>query len=387
MIAQDSYDHASNSQGQWIREATNVFTDGGFGDFRKGESAGTRADATTGTVALTRIEGTRCPVEGTYTSMIFDAGRTTTFGSATWTADVPSGTSLRFQVAVSSTASGPWVFVGPDGTAGSYFTSSGTAFTTPSTGRYVCYQATLASKAGRLASPTLSGFNLGLGGATSRVVSYTYGPNGNVVRRRTMDFATATTADVRDSVTWPPSDRINTQDQLLHRDVTSPDGTRATWRYTYDANGLMLSSRRSTDTAATTYVWRGNDRVQETAPDSVVTHYNVVNGVLTSFERGGKTYTVQSAATLGHVSSVTDSNGTVVYTARYDAWGNVLAVTDNVPGGTPYRYVGAIGVRWDGDLGLHYMRHRWHDPGLQSGGGRVCPLEEVTGRPCGVGGC
>ena len=355
---------------------------------------------------VTRIEGTRCPVEGTYTSMIFDAGRTTTFGTATWTADVPSGTSLRFQVAVSSMAGGPWVFVGPDGTAGSSFTSSGTAFTTPPTGRYVRYQATFASDAGRVASPTLSGFNLSLGGATSRVVSYTYGANGNVVRRTTVDSATGTTTDVRDSVTWPASDRINTQDQLLRRDVTSPDGTTTTWRYTYDsagnmtsktdwtqttsyawdshnrlvqvtqpdgtteaytydAIGLMLSSRRSTDTAAATYVWRGNDLVQETAPDGTVTRYNVVNGVLVSFERGGQTYTVQSEATLGHVRSVTDTNGTVVYIARYDAWGDVLAVTDNVPGGVPYRYVGSLGVRWDAGTGLYYMRHRWYDPGVQ----------------------
>ena len=240
----------------------------------------------------------RHPVEGTYTSMIFGAGRTTTFGTATWTADVPSGTSLRFQVVLSSTAGGPWVFVGPDGTAGSYFTSSGTAFTTPPTGRYVRYQATFASDAGRVASPTLSGFNLSLGGATSRVVSYTYGPNGNVVSRTTVDSATGTTTDVRDSVTRPPSDRINTQDQFLRRDVTSPDGTTVTWRNTYDsagnktsktdgtqttsyawdshnrlvqvnlpegateaytddANGLMLSNRKSTNTAAATYVWRG----------------------------------------------------------------------------------------------------------------------------------
>ena len=406
VIGQDSYDYSSNSQGQLIREATNVFTDGGFEDFRKGEYAGTRADSATGTVALTRIEGTRCPVEGTYTSMFFDAGRTTTFGIATWTADVPAGASLRFQVAVSSTAGGPWVFVGLDGTTGSYFTSSGTACTTPPTGRYVCYRAPFASDAARLASPTLSGFNLSLGGASNRVVSYTYGANGNVVSRTTVDSATGTTTDVRDSVTWPASDRINTQDQLLRRDVTSPDGTTVTWRYTYDSagnmtsktdgtqttsyawdshnrlvqvtvpdgtseaytydgNGLMLSSRKSTDTAAATYGWRGNDVVQETAPDGTVTRYNVVNGVLTSFVRGGETYTVQSDATVGHVRSVTDSNGTVVYTARYDAWGNVLAVTDNVPGGMPARYVGALGVRRDGDLGVYCMRHRWYDPQLQ----------------------
>ena len=59
VIAQDSYDHASKSQGQWIREVTDVFTGGGFEDFGRGEYAGTRADSATGIVSLTRIEGTR----------------------------------------------------------------------------------------------------------------------------------------------------------------------------------------------------------------------------------------------------------------------------------------------------------------------------------------
>ena len=279
--------------------------------------------------------------------MIFDAGRKTTFGTATWTADVPAGPSLRFQVAVSSSAGGPWVFVGPDGTAGSYFTSSGTAFTTPPTGRYVCYRAALASDVGHLASPKLSGFNLSLGGATSRVVSYTYDSAGNMTSKTD---GTQTT-----SYAW---DSHNRQVQ-----VTQPDGT--TEAYTYDGVGLMLSSRKSTDTAATTYVWRGKDLVQETASDGSVTRCNVVNGVLVSFERGGETYTVQSDATLGHVRSVTGSSWTVVYTSRSDAWGNVLAVTDNVPGRMPARYVGGLGVRWDATTGLHYMRHRWYDPGLQ----------------------
>ena len=121
---------------------------------------------------------------------------------------------------------------------------------------------------------------------------------------------------------------------------------------------------KSTDTNPSTFVWRGNDLVQETAPDGTVSHYNVVNGVLVSFERAGVTYTVQSDAKMGHVRSVTDSNGTVVYTARYDAWGNLLTVTDNVPGGMPYRYVGRIwGPKWDAATGLYYMRHRWYDPG------------------------
>jgi RHS repeat-associated protein len=63
---------------------------------------------------------------------------------------------------------------------------------------------------------------------------------------------------------------------------------------------------------------------------------------------------------------VTDNTGAVVARFDYDAWGNLLASSfDNVPGGMPYGFVGALGVRFDSATGLHYMRHRWYDPRLQ----------------------
>jgi len=46
----------------------------------------------------------------------------------------------------------------------------------------------------------------------------------------------------------------------------------------------------------------------------------------------------------------------------YDAYGNLLTAVPTVD--IPYRFVGGLGVRWDVDLGLHYMRNRWYDPSL-----------------------
>jgi RHS repeat-associated protein len=67
----------------------------------------------------------------------------------------------------------------------------------------------------------------------------------------------------------------------------------------------------------------------------------------------------------GSVRMVTDSSGTIVMRAEYDGWGGVLSVTDNVPGGMPYRFVGALGVRWDPETQLLYMRQRWYDSSIQ----------------------
>ena len=136
-------------------------------------------------------------MEGTYRSLFFDAGRTTAFGTARWTADVPAGTSLRFQAAVSSTASGPWLYVGRHGTVGSYSMSSGTSFKTPPTGRYVCCRATFASDTVRQALPTHSVFNLSLGRASIRVVRYTYDSAGNLTRGTDMNRVVTTFIVVR----------------------------------------------------------------------------------------------------------------------------------------------------------------------------------------------
>ena len=69
--------------------------------------------------------------EGYYISTVFDVGSaTTTYYQLSWqpaTQATSTGTnSVRFQLASSEALEGPWEFVGPDGTAGSYYTSSET---------------------------------------------------------------------------------------------------------------------------------------------------------------------------------------------------------------------------------------------------------------------
>jgi len=90
---------------------------------------------------------------------------------------------------------------------------------------------------------------------------------------------------------------------------------------------------------------------------------------MVSFARtvSGTTSTYQiHADALGHVRAVTNSSGTVVFTASYDAWGNTLSVTDSVGnGGFLYRFMGLLGVRTDTDTTLLFCRQRWLDPTLQ----------------------
>ena len=61
-----------------------------------------------------------------------------------WTSTIPASTSAVFQVAASDSASGPFTFVGPDGTAGTYF-SNGASLSQFNGHRYLQYQAFLGS--------------------------------------------------------------------------------------------------------------------------------------------------------------------------------------------------------------------------------------------------
>lgn len=99
---------------------------------------------------------------GDLTSSIFDMATSTNFSQILWspTDQPPStgATSARFQVALSdtNTATTTWNFIGPDGTAGSYFTTSNQNISaTGNNVRYIRYKAYL-STASSTSTPNIS---------------------------------------------------------------------------------------------------------------------------------------------------------------------------------------------------------------------------------------
>ncbi|HVF66950.1 MAG TPA: hypothetical protein VM914_04780, partial [Pyrinomonadaceae bacterium] len=82
-------------------------------------------------------------------------GGSTSWTTLSWTATVPAGTSVRFQVAGSNSASGPFNFVGPDGTANTYFTTGGSSLGQFNGLRYLKYKAYLSTTASG-STPTLA---------------------------------------------------------------------------------------------------------------------------------------------------------------------------------------------------------------------------------------
>ena len=84
---------------------------------------------------------------GDFVSSLKDAnppvGSTPTWTTLSWTATTPANTSLKFQVAASNSVIGPFTFVGPDGTAATFFTVSGGSLSQFNGFRYLKYKAYL----------------------------------------------------------------------------------------------------------------------------------------------------------------------------------------------------------------------------------------------------
>lgn len=83
-------------------------------------------------------------------------GGTPHWTSLSWSASTPPGTNVRFQAAASGSATGPFTFIGPDGTGGTFFTTSPASLSSPLfSGGYLKYRA-LMSTTVATSTPTLS---------------------------------------------------------------------------------------------------------------------------------------------------------------------------------------------------------------------------------------
>ena len=95
---------------------------------------------------------------GTFTSSPKDAnpspGGSIVWTTLSWNANTPAGTQVKFQVAGSNNILGPYSFVGPDNTAGTFFTN-GASLAQFNGLRYLKYQATLTTSNGAV-TPALN---------------------------------------------------------------------------------------------------------------------------------------------------------------------------------------------------------------------------------------
>lgn len=94
-------------------------------------------------------------------SSTYDTGSTNgaQLNSVLWHGSLPAGTAVRFQFATSNSSSGPWTFVGTDGTSNTYYNSTGPDvsltldYTLHNNYRYFRYRVTLVSDQTRTLTP------------------------------------------------------------------------------------------------------------------------------------------------------------------------------------------------------------------------------------------
>jgi len=91
------------------------------------------------------------PASGTLESAVFDTGSPSYFQQFLWRPEYqPAGTGVNavyFQLATAATSTGPWVYHGPDGSTGSYYTSPDSTVSSIHNGdRYIRYKAYLTTE-------------------------------------------------------------------------------------------------------------------------------------------------------------------------------------------------------------------------------------------------
>ena len=130
-----------------IRGSGNPYSGGAF--YISTNSGSTWSPNTTDLYFQDYITPTTLQTSGNLVSSTKDSGAVTgssaTWTTLSWTATTPANTTLRFQVAASSSASGPFSFVGPDGTSGTFFTTSGASLSQFNGKRYLQYKALLST--------------------------------------------------------------------------------------------------------------------------------------------------------------------------------------------------------------------------------------------------
>ena len=157
------------------------------------------------------------------------AGSVAIWTTLSWTATVPANTSLSFQVAASNNINGPYSFVGPDGTAATFFTTSGASLAQFKGFRYLRYKAFLTTTDGTV-TPTLSDVTVCFANKLTQTINFapladkTYGD---------ADFQVTATATSGLPVTFSASGDCTVTGDIVH--ITGAGSCTITASQTGDA--------------------------------------------------------------------------------------------------------------------------------------------------------
>ncbi|MFL6334264.1 MAG: Ig-like domain repeat protein [Pyrinomonadaceae bacterium] len=115
------------------------------------------------------------PATGNLVSSVKDANSVSgvfpRWTTLSWTATTPANTSVQFQAAASNDVNGPFNFVGPDGTAATFFTTSGASLSQFNGFRYLKYKAIL-NTSNTASTPTLNDVTVCFDSKRTQAISF-----------------------------------------------------------------------------------------------------------------------------------------------------------------------------------------------------------------------
>lgn len=289
---------------------------------------------------------------GTYESQVYDAGRSVTWDKISWSESIPSGATLGFQVALSSSVNGPWTYQGPTGsTTNKFTTASGSSITdnlgAQRTGRYARFKAFMTPGTGGTATPSFTKVQVSHNGAnTSMLQVFAYDGASNMTSKTTetasgigtddrtsfvvgnltngsstvssvstADLALLGVGETLSHAAFPVGTTVvskstssfvasanatatatgatigfeNRLNQIMRQVVTPAGGSATTWRYAFNLNGCMTSKTDGTNTW--TYTFDDDNRMTRVqGPGGVdVTYLYDMQGRMLTRTSGGVT--------------------------------------------------------------------------------------------------
>ncbi len=150
-----------------------------------------------GTLSVDWMRVTPYATSGTYTSRIFDGSERKDWGAASWSANIPTGTSIGISVRTGDTPvpDGSWTAFAPVTTSGNSVGKSS---------RYIQYKADLQTS-GDSASPVLQDVSISCASGTTPLSITTQPQSQTVCSGTSVSFTSAATGDPAPTVKWQTS--------------------------------------------------------------------------------------------------------------------------------------------------------------------------------------
>ena len=138
--------------------------------------------------------------------------------------------------------------------------------------------------------------------------------------------------------------------------------------YTYDGNGMRY--KKKVNGTNTYYYYNGTQLLMESKDEDRIYYIYGATGIEGMMYKTRYTETMYyfDKNTLGDIVAIRDSNGNIVATYEYDAWGNCTVMDGNGYINTSSSFIGNVnpfryrGYYYDTETGFYYLQTRYYDP-------------------------